>query len=221
MSDNTRIVTRMNTVGITLSAAARWGHKMNRLQLQKFIYLSDVVGYVFEILPPTRAHITYKRGPFDVAIQNAVDALVFRGFVEASGVQKDGSGNIRAVYGLTAAGMKWIDDTRESNKFVEHWRAALEVANQLETFGWGRLVSFVYAEPTYIAAKTRGFGQSLKLNDGLKNSAAGLLGLLDTGLRSGFPESTQNRDLMIQLLFRYLDRFSQDGAMGRRNETST
>ena len=209
MTEKSQILTRMNDVGITLSAAAAFEQKLNRVQLQKFIYLADVVGYLFEILPPPRAHVTYKRGPFDVGIQNAVDALVFRGLVEVSSVKKESNGNIHAIYGLTSAGGKWIDSTRDTQAFSQRWDAASEVAAQLEIYGWSRLVALVYAEPTFISSKAEGFGQKLALNNGLKNSAANLFALLDIGLRSGFPESTQNRELMVQMLFRYLDRYSR------------
>jgi hypothetical protein len=208
MTEKSQILTRMNDVGISLSVAAGCEQKLNKVQLQKFVYLADVVGYLFEILPPPKAHVTYKRGPFDVGIQNAVDALVFRGLVEASGVRKDSVGNVHAIYGLTSAGGKWIDSTRETQAFSQRWEASSEVGAQLEVHGWSRLVALVYAEPTFISTKAEGFGQKLALNDGMKNSAANLFALLDTGLRSGFPESTQNRELMVQMLFRYLDRYS-------------
>lgn len=209
MSERSQILVRMKDVGIALSAAHTLENKLNRIQLQKFIYLSDIVGYLFEVLPPTKAHVTYKHGPFDLGIQNAVDALVFRGLVEASGVQKDSKGNIHAIYQLTSAGRNWVGSIEQSDAFSLRSQASSAVASQLKTLGWSRLVALVYAEPTFVNTRSRGFGQPLALNDGLENSAAYLLEILDLGLRSGFPESTQNRELMVEMLFRYLDIYSR------------
>ncbi len=203
--ETTRVLVRMNDVAFALSESARFGHTLSRLQLQKFIYLSDVVGYVFEMLPPAQAHVTYKRGPFDAAIQNAVDALLFRGFVEASGVQKDSLGNIHANYRLTSAGEQWCALTRERMVFEKDRQVAAAIANHVEELGWTRLKKLVYAEPTFMTTRLQGFGKELNINDGLKNTASALFGLLDVGLRSGFPNSSRDPYLIIQLLFRYLD----------------
>src|SRR4051812_8205442 len=100
MSEHIRVLLRMSDVGMAMSAASKYGQDLNRIRLQKFIYLLDVVGYIYHLLPPRVAHKTYKHGPWDVAIQNAVDALVFRGFAEASKVQRDPNGKIHATYKL-------------------------------------------------------------------------------------------------------------------------
>lgn len=210
----------MKDVGIALGAANQSGTVLNRTELQKFIYLSDVVGYLFEILPPSIAHVTYKRGPFDLNIQNAVDALVFRGLVKASSVEKDSKGNIRATYQLSSAGRQWVDSIHQTDAFSLRYKASAAVASQLEKWGWSRLIALVYAEPTFVTKKSHGFGQALALNNGLENSAAHLLQILDIGLRAGFPESSQDRDLMVQILFRYLERYARTNTSSLTSHSS-
>lgn len=208
MLDRARILVRMGDVGMSLMAAQSFGRRLNRIQLQKFVYLSDVVGYLDELLPPTKAHVTYKHGPFDVAIQNAVEALVFRGLAGASSVQKDSKGNIHAIYELSAAGSTWVEAIVRGDEFASRWRAILAVAEHLDRLGWSNLIALVYAEPTYVSTRAKGYGQRLTLSNGLENSAAYLFEMLDQGLRGGFPQSSKNRELMVELLFRFLERYS-------------
>jgi len=45
------------------------------------------------------------------------------------------------------------------------------------------------------------------LGNGLENSAAYLFQMLDQGLRGGFSQSSKNRELMVELLFRFLEQY--------------
>jgi DNA-binding PadR family transcriptional regulator len=199
----------MCDVGFALSAASRHHQKLNRIRLQKFIYLLDVVGYLYEVLPPRKSHVTYKHGPFDAAIQNAVDVLVFRGFAKASNVQRDSAGKIHAAYELTPEGSSWVRKVAEDNRFSIRWDAAVEVADKVNSLGWERLVALVYAEPTFVNTKSQGYGQKLELNNGLENSAALLLETINRGLSHGFETTSPNRELIVELFFRYLDNYSR------------
>ena len=51
MSERSQILVRMKDVGIALSAAHTLDNKLNRIQLQKFIYLSDIVGIKVDVVP--------------------------------------------------------------------------------------------------------------------------------------------------------------------------
>src|SRR5688572_8648288 len=81
MTTTVHTTLRMRDVALCLHAAAPRHVALNRIRLQKYIYLADVLSIVYAALPPVDGHITYKNGPYDRAIQNAVDALAFRGFV--------------------------------------------------------------------------------------------------------------------------------------------
>lgn len=205
MAEQTRILKRMLDVGLALGAADKYDQLLNRIRLQKFIYLLDVVSYLYGILPPQSGHITYKHGPFDSAIQNAVDCLAFRGLARVFKVERDSDGSIYAEYGLSQAGKLWVDRITKDARFEIKWGAALDIGQKVDTLGWDRLRALVYAEPTFVASKPKGYGQKLIPEDSLKNSAAFFIETMNWTLRQGFENAYPSRDLLLELFFRYLD----------------
>ena len=86
MSERARILIRMADVAFALAAAHDHRERLGKLRLQKFIYLADAVSLLYSFLPPQENHTTYMYGPYDAAIQRAVDSLAFRGFVAIQGI---------------------------------------------------------------------------------------------------------------------------------------
>lgn len=209
MSENIRVLNRMCDVGIALGVAKNHSQLLNRIRLQKFIYLLDVVSFLYQYLPPREGHLTYKQGPYDPSIQNAVDSLAFRGFVKVYNIERSG-GEIHAEYGLSPAGVTWQQKLVSADGFTIRWQAALEIARWVNSVGWHRLRAMVYAEPTFVGARPHGFGQSIEPYDGLRNSAASLMEMINRGLRHGFEQTPPDRALIIQLFFRYLDSYSRE-----------
>jgi hypothetical protein len=207
MTSQTRVLVRMRDVGLALGAADTYDRWLTRIQLQKFIYLLDAIGLIFDLLPPSRAHLTYKYGPYDAAIQNAVDSLAFRGFVTASDVRRSPEGDISARYQLSAAGHSWLRRIADTELFASRWDAALVIGRRINTLGWERLVDLVYAEPTFVSTRPRGYGQLLQVNNGLNNSAAFIIAVINRVLSHGFANTSTSRDLIVNLFFRYLDEF--------------
>jgi len=208
MGTQNRVLIRMRDVALALGAAEFYNQSLNRIRLQKFIYLLDVVGYLYEILPPREAHTTYKNGPYDYAIQNAVDSLAFRELAKVFSVKRSPDGKIHAEYGLTPAGKSWLKILTEEGGFGTRWEAALEVAKKVNVRGWSRLVELVYAEPTFASARPRGYGQQLALFNGLENSAAFLMQTINRGISQGFEQALPDRELVVELFFRYLDNYA-------------
>src|SRR5689334_16183969 len=101
------VVTRMRDVGMSLLAAASFGQPLNRVRLQKFVYLLDQVGQLLRVLPPILGHYSFRNGPFDPRIQNAVDSLAFRGLVDIKGLRRTKEGAVHCDYKLSVAGIKW------------------------------------------------------------------------------------------------------------------
>ncbi len=209
MSDQTKVLLRMCDVALALGAAHTHDQSLNKIRLQKFIYLLDIVGLLYEIFPPRDGHKTYLHGPYDLAIQNAVDALAFRGLVEAIKIKRNSNGTIRSQYQLTDAGKNWLHKLTRADAFAVRWQAALEVGNKVNARGWQRLVELVYAEPTYVGSRPRGYGQRLITSNGLENSAAFLIKTIENGLAQGFEQTSPDRELVVELFFRYLDNYAR------------
>ncbi len=213
MSQQTTVLKRMIDVAISLATASSYHEKFNRIRLQKFIYLLDIVGYMYEVLPPAANHISYNNGPYDAAIQNAVDSLAFRGLVKISDVENLPSGKISCQYSLTEAGKKWAETLAEKKELSLRFDAANVVGKKVNKLGWWRLKDLVYAEPTYIRKRYSGFGQQIDITDGTQATAALLLGIFNAALEERSSDYVLNRELATELFFRYLDNF--DSAQGQ------
>jgi uncharacterized protein YwgA len=197
----------MRDVGITLFASSRYGQHLNRIRLQKFIYLLDQVGQLLAFLPPSKTHYSFRRGPFDPNIQNAVDALAFRGLVKIVKLRKDSDGSVHAEYALTLAGVQWTESMISSLDLSNRWRAAQLIASEVDRIGWERIRELVYAEPTYVAAKPRGYGEQLRQLEFTQPSSATIFRAISRSLSSGF-ERTPTLDVVVELYFDYLNRYS-------------
>src|SRR6266404_7409007 len=209
MESQTRILIRMRDVGFALTAAAEFDQLLSRIRLQKLVYLLDVLVYLVELLPPSERHLTYKHGPFDAAIQNAVDCLAFRGLVRISELYREPNGQIHSNYCLTKAGARWVERLTGDQEFRIRARVAESIAREINSIGWDQLIPLVYAEPTFVTARTLGYGTRLNPHDPLRNSAALVLKTMTHGLRVGFENTVANPELLFRLFFRYLKEFSR------------
>ena len=215
VSSRSDVLLRMQEVGFALQAAGTYRQRLNRTRLQKFIYLEDAVRYVYSLMPLQNGHRTYLHGPFDLAIQNAVDALAFRGLARICSVEKEEDGSIHAEYELTSAGRMWVKRMAASETFSPQWHLTQDVARQINTFGWQRLRHLAYAEPTFVSARPRGYGQRLELTSYRENSAAFLFNTLERVLFHGLKDEEPTSQFMLELFFRYLDEFSRGGRSSR------
>ena len=211
MPEQIIVLNRMYDVCLALGVAKKHGQFLNRIRLQKFIYLLDVVSLLYEFCPPREGHHTYKLGPYDPAIQNAVDSLAFRGFAKVFNVEYSSNG-IHAEYGLTNAGESWLAKLRKTEGFGIRWQAAFEVGQKVNARGWNRLIELVYAEPTFTETRLSGYGQRLDPTNGLKSSSASLMEIINRGLSQGFTEIQPDRELIVELFFRYLDSYARTRA---------
>jgi hypothetical protein len=208
MTPQTRVLVRMRDVVLALNAASRFDQMLSRIRLQKFVYLLDVMIYLVELLPPSERHVTYRHGPFDAAIQNAVDCLAFRGLVRIADLRRETDGTTQAKYALTDSGKAWLGKLLSDSQFQVRSQVAASIAEEVDSIGWERIVALVYAEPTFVTARSLGYGAKLSPHNPLSNSAALVLRTMKRGLRSGFERTTPEPQLLLRLFFLYLRDFS-------------
>lgn len=192
MSEQSKVASRMLDVLIALSEAGRSNIALKRIQLQKFIYLSEALGQLVGVLAQTNGYKTYKRGPYDSSIQNAVDSLAFRGIVSIVSMQNLPNEQIASSYKLSDAGKNLVKKIKNDDRFSRRVRLGTLIGNNLSIYGWNNIVSLVYAEPTYLAARKRGFGIELPVNDGLSASAAAVIA---TASRVAFQFDTEESSI--------------------------
>jgi hypothetical protein len=201
--------------------ARRSKQLLGKVQIQKFVYLMDALSALFDMLPLQGGYRTYKRGPWDPFVQNAVDALAFRGLVRISDARELESGEVAAIYELTDVGEHLIERLRGNVAFAERIRAADEIARQLDKIGWTRLRELVYAEPTYVVARIEGFGRQLSPAEGFEASTKALVAVIRDALAVAWPGLTVDRTMVIEVFFRFLDAYSRPAAYRREGPAWT
>lgn len=193
---------------MALSAAERFDQSLSKIQLQKFIYLQDVVEYFYRVFPPAKAYDTYKNGPYDVDIQNAADALVFRGLLNVS-ISKLSTGTLAANYRLSTFGKLWVSDLLSIDDTESRSKASNLVADQIHIVGWKNLIKLVYADPTYVANQPKGHGQAIDITNRLEPSSAFLANLIRTKIQRGNKAVQITPEQLSKVFFRYLVEYSR------------
>lgn len=215
MGSGTNVLNRMGDVVLALNEAAEARVRPTKIQLQKFVYLADVLGQVVGSLKPREAHKTYRNGPYDAAIQNAVDALAFRGLVTVAGVWRTPSGHLATSYQLAAPGREFVQRISQHPAFFRKARMAGLVGAELRAYGWNRIVSLVYAEPTFVATRPTGWGSRLAAEDGLQVSTAFVVAVMRRAAETLDPEHPARAEWITGRFFAYLDDY------GRRYGSAT
>jgi hypothetical protein len=205
--DTTSVALRMRDVGMALRTASTHGQLLNRIRLQKFIYLMDAVAIVFREIPQREGYVTFKHGPFDRKVQNAVDVLAFRGLVSIASLTKSAERNLSVEYRLTDAGIEWAERLARNPGGGERSAIAAEVGKRIDGLGWGRLRELVYAEPTFVGLRSDGWGRDLRPSQGLENSSARLIQVVIRSLSATGGQPT--RQAVLDVYFRYLDRYAK------------
>jgi uncharacterized protein YwgA len=154
---------------IGLGVCSMYRVNLGRLQLQKFIYLVDALSLLWDLLPSKDGYATYKHGPYDSSIQNAVDVLSFRGFVSVveSDIKKNST--IIAQYRISEIGKRLFENIIKTEPFKRRNEIFEVVSEHVNDRGWEHLLHLVYSEPTFLSKKSMGWGQPLKTGSFLTN----------------------------------------------------
>jgi hypothetical protein len=209
----------MCDVMLAVGEAGRANIRPTRIQLQKFIYLSDVVGQVVGLLKLTQAHKTYKAGPYDPAIQNAVDSLAFRELVRIAGVWRTPNGKLGTSYAISIAGRHFLKRLEGSDALSSKVLITRLVGNEVSRLGWARIVDLVYAEPTFVANRSAGYGVELDAENGLNLSSAFVFAIARSVIQALDPEKMVSPEWLANRFFAYLNDY--DLNYGRNGVTAS
>jgi hypothetical protein len=209
MNVDAKIVLRMRDVGCALDAASDYDVRLNRIGLQKFIYLSDSLSRLFEILAIRKGYETYKHGPYDKSIQNAVDCLCFRRLATVTRSAISTAGLASYEYELSAAGKLWVKNLVKLDNMHQRWELFKKLAAQVnDNHRWYDLRELVYAEPTFVNTKAKGWGQPLDVAEGSGTTSITLLNAMRVTLKAGFQSVEPTVDLLLDLYFQYLQMYA-------------
>ncbi len=205
MAGSQNILNRMGDVALALSEAEKAYVQPTRIQLQKFVYLTDVLSQLVGTMKLLEGHKIYFNGPYDAAIQNAVDSLAFRGLVRIAGVWKTPSGSTGTKYALAAPGRRLVSRLDETPEFQRKVRVAKLVGIEMRKLGWSRIVDLVYAEPTFVAFRASGWGEQLAAENGLTISAAFVLAVMRRVAGIVHPGEKVSPEWFAERFFAYLN----------------
>lgn len=168
----------------------------------------DAISVIFDLLPPAQAHYTFRHGPFDPNIQNAVDALAFRGLASIKRLVRRTDNTLASEYVLSDAGVRWTAKLATEQALNGKAQISEIVGTHVSRLGWNRLVDLVYAEPTFVGIRPDGYGKRLKPQRSLTASSGQLLQLIRHALTGR--SSPPDRDVIVAYYFEYLDKYSTE-----------
>lgn len=191
MSDRTSLAHRFrryNEALFALDAAKLMGWAyLNRIQLQKILYLCEMLAPFRDVV---MAHLEYRfhyKGPYARDLQNSVDHLLTRGLAElVSYSLTTGSSDVPtsddqvevASYRLTSEGQHVIESLVAISSNEEARELVFIICELTDLYGLGNVVNLVYQEPTFHELRVKELrGHALSSQDG--NLSIELLQFLD------------------------------------------
>jgi len=209
---------RSKDVLFALSEAGEYNVDLNRLQLQKLIYLFDVLALSWRHVGATPAFRPWYNGPYDSTIQNAVDALAFRGFVTVTHVSFRRTKNVEARYRLNEAGVAAVTELAANAAMAHDRQLFREIAREVDSRDWAKIKELVYAEPTYNRARSRTQIARLPVGNVIENLSWRLLNDVKAAFNVDRPSPMSPRTL-VQVLFAILDeyRLSPESSVPKRD----
>jgi hypothetical protein len=199
------VIPRVKDVLFALAAAGEHGQLLGRLPLQKIIYLADILAPIWREISKPAKFKPYYNGPYDLHIQNTVDALAFRGFVTVSDTAFRQITTIECRYSLTRDGSIMVKQLAAGHLFEDDFALFQEIATEVDRRGWHNIKLLVYAEPTYDAARIGENPGKIRTESPTMNLSRFFLRGFRESLRS-FDGGEISRRNLIQLFFSVLSR---------------
>jgi hypothetical protein len=195
---------RYKDVLFALDVAHQFNQSLGKLQLQKFVYLTDVLSPIWNVIS-IGDYQTYKHGPYDSSVQNAVDVLAFRGAVNVADSNLDKKENTRVSYVIAKIGIKIVEKLKLEPAFsIKHELYGI-LGQHIHRRGWGKLKDMVYSEATFLSAKSDGYGRSLELNSLLSNET--FQALLEFNNLLGDRSAKLSKENLVSIFFQILDNY--------------
>jgi hypothetical protein len=198
---------RSKDVLFALLAATNHVQALGRLQLQKLIYLFDILAIAWREVSGSESFSPWKHGPYDLTIQNAADCLAFRGLVSINKLRFRGVRKAHAAYSLTAAGKIAVEQLSGEKHFADDLALFEEIAREVNRRGWSEIKEIVYSEPTYNLARSINRGNRLSVRQS-QNLSWKLITQIRTGFEAGRTHPMSRRTL-VQVFFAMLDEYRE------------
>lgn len=195
---------RYKDVVLALATAHKYEQELGRLQLQKIIYLADILSLIWDVVGPKNGHYTYKNGPYDHGIQNSVDVLAFRGAVEIA-KNNISTNQIVTTYRITQVGLNLANAMIREPTFAKRAELYDAIGHHINLRGWKNLKQLVYSEATYVIKQGDGLGHALNVNSLLSNDSLRIV--LDFNNLVADKTQKFSRYNLVTIFFKILDNY--------------
>jgi len=180
---------RYSEVLYALEGAARhqWG-PLAKIQLQKVLFLTEMMGPFQQVIISHLDYRVWHRGPYSRDLQNAVDHLIACGLVKitnysigaASDTVPTRTNQVEyARYQLTDLGVKLIKELIDYEGNRDAQELVLLVCDLVDIYGLSNVVDLVYQEPTFAELKRAGRKGHSIVGPGVENQTLRLLAFID------------------------------------------
>lgn len=142
---------RYNDVLFVLQAAKgrQWG-PVTRIQMQKLVYLVEVLAPAKDLMLALVEFRFWNHGPYSSALQNSLDHLVCNGLVNVDQYEWDENAGVeRTRYSISTDGMELVQGLFQLTSNREHYALAEVVCRLVDRHGLNNVVNVVYQEPTF------------------------------------------------------------------------
>ena len=217
---NQDFLLRIKDTSLCLFVARKYELLLGRLEIQKIIYLIDSISAYLFVLSSSQGYRTYYYGPYDRYVQNALDALVIRDFVEMHDVNVSRN-TVACNYSLTDVGANWTNSLIQESDSIQYRLNIVDSVFYSLTHRKvvRRVKDLVYAEPVYVITKDNGHHSALRFD--VTNSGHHYLALIEHFLKgdSKQPNIHFVVDMYIDYLFSRVQILSgQSFAGGDKND---
>jgi hypothetical protein len=205
MTGSKHLEQRSKDVLLALAASSPHITSLGRLQLQKLIYLFDILAIAWRDVSGSETFQPWNHGPYDRAIQNAVDGLAFRGPVAINSLSFSGTRKAQASYSLTSVGKVAVEGLRIESPFADDLALFDEISEEINRRGWSNIKEIVYSEPTYNTARITKQGTTLSVDQKYNLSWKVI-----KGIRDGFEiarDSPMSKRTLVQVFFATIDEY--------------
>ena len=205
------IYQRYSDVIFALEVSSIFEVELGRLQLQKLVYLCDILSLVWMLISVKNGHRTNNFGPYDPKIQNAVDSLSFRGFVNVSHLKiVDHGKKVSSKYKITESGLILATNLKSKNYYKTKSEIYFCIAHHIDHRGWKYLKDIVYSEPSYL--NKLGHHKKISTNSYFGNDTYRLIEKFNN-LKSN-DINRLSKSNMVSIFFQITDKYREQSELG-------
>ena len=173
-----------------------------KLQMQKGVYLIQILSPVYEIAESFVKFFSYNHGPYSKELQTAIHHLCCCGLVSLDLYEPWNKG--RALYSITLKGKSAVIKLSDSLQFRRMLDLSRIISNLIDVYGIENIVRLVYEEPTFKRIKQSGTPNRVIPSEQDKNLTVKLVRELETISKELFHRNNLSVESLLLAYFDFL-----------------